>query len=62
MARTFASDYHFMLVEIDGRELHFQAISRSGQTIDAGTLYKDQRDAREAEHAVATPRDMPVRR
>jgi hypothetical protein len=62
VARTFASDYHFMLVEIDGRELHFQAISRSGQTIDAGTLYKDQRDAREADHAVATPQDMPVRR
>ena len=62
VAHTFASDYHFMLVEIDGRELHFQAIARSGQTIDAGTLYKDQRDAREAEQAVATPQDMPVRR
>jgi hypothetical protein len=62
VARTFASDYHFMLVEIDGRELHFQAISRSGQTIDAGTLYKDGPDARDAEQAVATPRDTPVRR
>ena len=30
-----------MLIEIDGRELHFQAISRTGRTIDAGTLYKD---------------------
>ena len=69
VARTFAGDYHFMLVEIDGRELHFQAISRSGRTIDAGTLYKDDRDAREADddaseadQAAATPPDMPVRR
>jgi predicted phosphodiesterase len=45
VARSFDTDYHFMLIEIDGRELHFQAISRTGQTIDAGTLYKDARDA-----------------
>jgi 3',5'-cyclic AMP phosphodiesterase CpdA len=46
VARSFDTDYHFMLVEIDGRTLHFQAISRTGKTIDAGTLYKDARDAR----------------
>jgi predicted phosphodiesterase len=45
VARTFDSDYHFMLIEIDDEELHFQAISRSGRTIDAGTLYQDRRDA-----------------
>lgn len=38
IARTFADDYHFMLVEIDGDDLHFQAISRRGRTIDAGRL------------------------
>jgi hypothetical protein len=38
VARTFADDYHFMLVEIDGDNLHFQAISRHGRTIDAGQL------------------------
>ena len=45
VARTYDSDYHFMLIEIDGHEMHFQAISRSGRTIDAGTLYQDGRDA-----------------
>jgi hypothetical protein len=35
-ARGFDEDYHFMLVEISGDELYFQAISRSGTTIDAG--------------------------
>jgi len=41
VARSFDRDYHFMLIEIDGHELHFQAITRTGRTIDAGTLYKD---------------------
>jgi hypothetical protein len=38
IARSYADDYHFMLVEIEGDDLHFQAISRTGRTIDAGTL------------------------
>jgi predicted phosphodiesterase len=38
IARTYSGDYHFMLVEIERDTLHFQAISRTGRTIDAGTL------------------------
>jgi hypothetical protein len=34
-----------MLIEIERDALHFQAISRTGETIDAGTLYKDARHA-----------------
>lgn len=34
----FDSDRGFMLIEIDGDQLYFQAISRAGKTIDAGTL------------------------
>ena len=49
IAKTFSEDYHFMLVELDGNELHFQAIARNGRTIDAGVLYKDGADAHEAE-------------
>ena len=60
IARTYDSDYHFMLVEIDDDELHFQAISRSGRTIDAGTLYQDGRDARP--ESGATPRDTAALR
>lgn len=37
-ARGFDEDYHFMLVEISGDELFFQAISRGGLTIDAGVV------------------------
>ena len=47
IAKTFSEDYHFMLVELDGDELHFQAIARNGRTIDAGVLYKDGADALE---------------
>jgi predicted phosphodiesterase len=46
IARSYDTDYHFMLIEIDGDDLHFQAISRTGETIDAGTLYQDGEEAR----------------
>jgi predicted phosphodiesterase len=35
----FDSDYSFMLVEIDGADMYFQAISRTGQTIDSGVIH-----------------------
>jgi len=34
--KGFDTDTHFMLMEIAGDELYFQAISRKGQTIDSG--------------------------
>jgi hypothetical protein len=61
VARTYNGDYHFLLVEIDRRTLTFQAIARSGQTIDAGVLYKDARDAAPA-HASLTPQDRALLR
>ena len=62
VARTFDDDYHFMLIEIDGDELHFQAISRTGETIDAGVLFKDGEAAADAADEAITPRDTAVRR
>lgn len=41
IARSFDDDYHFMLMEIEPHALHFQAISRAGATVDAGSLYRD---------------------
>jgi hypothetical protein len=37
-AKGFDSDYHFMLMEISGNQLFFQAISRTGETVDAGVI------------------------
>jgi predicted phosphodiesterase len=45
IATTFDDDYHFMLMEIQGDALHFQAVSRAGETIDAGVLYRDSEAA-----------------
>jgi hypothetical protein len=41
-ARGYDRDYHFMLMEISGRELFFQAIDRSGATIDAGVITRQR--------------------
>lgn len=38
IARAFDQDYHFMLMEIAGSALHFQAITRAGVTVDAGVI------------------------
>ena len=57
IARTYDDDYHFMLMEIEGDAMHFQAVSRGGETIDAGTLYRDATKAREI-----TPRDTTAPR
>jgi len=35
---TFDTDRSFMLVEIAGKELHFQAISRAGKIVDEGVI------------------------
>jgi hypothetical protein len=37
-ARGFDTDYHFMMMEVSGNQLFFQAISRTGETVDAGVI------------------------
>ncbi len=37
-AKAFDQDQSFMLVEIDGDQLSFQTISRTGLTVDSGTI------------------------
>ncbi len=39
-AKGFDSDNHFMIVEISGDDLCFQAISRTGATIDSGIVHR----------------------
>jgi 3',5'-cyclic AMP phosphodiesterase CpdA len=46
IARSYDDDYHFMLMEIGEDAMHFQAVSRGGATIDAGTLYRDRNKLR----------------
>jgi hypothetical protein len=42
VARGFDADLHFLLVEITRDALHFQAISRTGETVDAGVVRRDE--------------------
>jgi len=37
----FDRDYHFMLIEIAGKELYFQAITETGATVDQGTVRRN---------------------
>jgi predicted phosphodiesterase len=39
-AAGFDQDYHFMLVEIAGDDLYFQAISRTGAVVDSGVVHR----------------------
>jgi 3',5'-cyclic AMP phosphodiesterase CpdA len=40
IAKGFDSDYEFMIVEIAGDDLYFQAISRTGETVDSGVVHR----------------------
>ena len=37
-AKGYDQDYSFMIAEIDGDDMHFQAINRKGDTIDSGVF------------------------
>ena len=43
-ARGFDQDNHFILMEISGDQLHFQTISRTGETVDSGTIERRRPD------------------
>jgi predicted MPP superfamily phosphohydrolase len=44
MASSFDRDRTFMVVEIASDQLHFQTISRSGETVDSGTILRQTSD------------------
>jgi predicted phosphodiesterase len=37
-AKGFDTDFSYMLIEIDGDDLHFQTLSRPGKRVDSGTI------------------------
>jgi predicted phosphodiesterase len=51
-ATGFDKDFEFMLVEIDGSKMFYQAISRTGQTIDSGVV-ENPKSAPESETSPA---------
>jgi len=61
MDSGFDNDFTFMLMEIDGDDLHFQSIDRLGKTVDAGVVKRPGRGelAKPAEPPVASPVPVP---
>ena len=45
-AAYFDQDNAFMLVEVAGDELFFQAVARTGMTVDSGVIHRQASDAR----------------
>lgn len=43
-AAGFDADNSFILIEIDGDTMHFQAVSRTGKTVDSGALQRPNRE------------------
>ncbi|HEX8745893.1 MAG TPA: metallophosphoesterase [Pyrinomonadaceae bacterium] len=46
--KAFDKDMSFMLLEIAGNEMHFQVISRTGETVDSGVIVNQRAGARKA--------------
>jgi len=44
-AASFDRDQSFMVVEVSGSEMFFQAISRTGQTVDSGVIRRQTRQS-----------------
>jgi hypothetical protein len=42
LAAGYDETQHFMLVEIDGDRMHFEAVSRTGRVVDSGTVWRRQ--------------------
>jgi predicted phosphodiesterase len=59
-AKGFDQDYAFMIAEIDGDEMSYQAISRKGTTIDSGVLKRVGAGAT-ASAATPAPSAAPAR-
>ena len=53
-AKAFDRDLSFALMEIDGDTLHFQAISRSGATVDSGSFQRPHAAPADSENVKVT--------
>jgi len=47
-AKAFDKDMSFMILEIAGDEMHFQVISRTGETVDSGVVVNQRKKAMSA--------------
>jgi hypothetical protein len=58
--KAFDQGYHFMIFEIDGEQLHFQAISDQSKTVDSGVITRRRVENQAAPSQPAAPPIKPV--
>jgi hypothetical protein len=59
-AKSFDEGYHFMLLEIDGDQMHFQTVSDLAKTVDSGVITRRQVEDKPAPSVPAAPPQKPV--
>ena len=45
-AKAYDRDMSFMLVEVNGSQLHYQVVSRTGETVDAGVIVHQRKNGK----------------
>ena|SRR5688572_7630275 len=50
-AKAYDSDMSFMLIEIDDKEMHFQVITRTGDTVDSGVVMHQRQSSKAASNS-----------
>jgi hypothetical protein len=50
-AKAYDADMSFMLVEIDDNQMHFQVISRTGETVDSGIIVHQRQSSKAASNS-----------
>jgi predicted phosphodiesterase len=59
-AKGFDQGYHFMILEIDGDQMHFQTVTDQGKTVDSGIVTRRTDDKKAAPSVPAAPSVKPV--
>ncbi len=59
-ARAFDEGFHFMILEIDGDQMHFQVVSDQGKTVDSGIITRRRVEDQAAPSQPAAPGAKPV--
>ena len=59
-AKAFDQGFHFMILEIDGNQMHFQVVSDLGKTVDSGVITRRAVEDQAAPSQPAAPAVKPV--
>jgi 3',5'-cyclic AMP phosphodiesterase CpdA len=58
--KAFDQGFHFMILEIDGEQMHFQVVTDQGKTVDSGVITRRKVDNQAAPSQPAAPPVKPV--